>query len=187
MAKQINKNWALIERAGYTIQRKLHGNFPAERYEAITLRDSVAWQVGNASGWDACLCPPLTLDDLLTQSNAGTDLNKQTLRAVITAKNIGFGKLDAAQWLAAKHCSACGDCHGFLCIACASAIITPDLARECNGEEAWAAARKGGTLDKVMAEMIAATPALRAEVGRRALSALIPATPTATRRQAGRL
>lgn len=187
MAKQINKNWALIERAGYTIQRTLHGNFPAERYEAITLRDSVAWQVSNASGWDACVCLPLILDACLTQSNAGTDLNKQTLRAVITAKKIGFGKLDAAQWLAAKHCSACGDCHGYLCIACAKAIITPALARECNGEAAWAAARNGGKLDAAMATMIENTPALRAERERRALAALIPATPTATHRQGGRL
>lgn len=181
MAKQINKNWALIESAGYTIECTIGGGLFKQRYHVIPLRDSIAWQIGGASGFAQC-CP---LDLLAT--GYGCEIGKRALRPVARAKAAGFGNLDGAQWLAAKHCSACGDCHGFLCIACASAIITPDLARECNGEEAWAAARKGGTLDKVMAEMIAATPTLRAEVERRALAALTPATPTPTRRQSGRL
>lgn len=181
MAKTINNNWAFIESMGYTIQRTLTVNFPAQRYEAIPLSDSMAWQIGSASGWAASR----PLDHLAP--GRGSDLSKRALRTVTSAKAIGFGNLDGAQWRAGKHCSVCADCHGFLCLACAIAIITPELARKCNGEAAWAAARKGGALDRAMAEMIAATPALQGETERRALAALIPATPTATRRQSGRL
>ncbi|WP_426077228.1 hypothetical protein [Janthinobacterium sp. PSPC3-1] len=175
MAKKINKHWALIESMGYTIQRTLGGNFPAQRYEAVPLLDSVAWQIGSASGWAASR----PLDHLAP--GRGSDLSKRALRTVSHAKAIGFGNLDGAQWRARKHCSVCADCHGFLCLACATAIITPELARKCNGEAAWAAASKDGALDKAMAEMIAATPALRTEIERRALAALIPATPAARR------
>ncbi|OBV41650.1 hypothetical protein [Janthinobacterium psychrotolerans] len=175
MAKTKNKNWALIESMGYTIQRTLGGNFPAQRYEAVPLSDSIAWQIGSASGWAASR----PLDHL--GPSRGSDLSKWALRRVSRAKAIGFGKLDASQWLAGKHCSACADCHGFLCLACALAIITPELARECNGEPAWAAARKGGALDTAMSEMIAATPALRAERERLTLAALVPTAPTACR------
>ena len=176
MAKKINKNWALIESMGHTIQRTRDGgDWP------LPLLVSVSLQIGDASGW-ALFSPIGHLNHF-----RGIDVGKRALRPVNRAKAIGFGNLDGAQWFAAKHCSVCADCHGYLCLACATAIITPELARECNGEVAWAAARKGSALDKAMATMIAATPALRAEVERRALAAAIPATPTATRRQSGRL
>lgn len=171
MAKTINNNWAFIESVGYTIQRTLAVNFPAQRYEAVPLRESIAWQIGSACGWAASR----PLDHL--GRGYGADLSKRALRRVSRAKAIGFSNLDGAQWLAAKHCSDCADCYGFLCLACARAIITPELARECNGESAWAAARNGSTLDRAMAEMIAATPALQAEKERRALAALIPTRP----------
>ncbi|QYG06256.1 hypothetical protein [Janthinobacterium sp. PAMC25594] len=175
MAKKINENWALIESMGYTIQRTLGGDWP------VPLLVSVSLQIGDASGWASSY--------LIGRLNhfRGIDVSKRALRPVSRAKAIGFGNLDGAQWLAAKHCGDCADCYGFLCLACATSIITPELARECNGEVAWAAARKGSALDKAMATMIAATPALQAEIERRAFAALIPATPTATRRQSGRL
>ena len=184
MAKKINKNWALIEAMGYTIQRTLGGSFPLEKYEAFALCDSVSWQVGNAGGWAAC--QPL---DLLTLcgSDCGVDLSEQTLRPVIIAKNIGQGKLDAARWEALGRCSECANCHGWLCCGCATAAITPALARECNGEKAWAAARKGGKLDEAMATMIENTPALRAARERGALAAIIPETINTPRRLGGRL
>lgn len=176
MAKKINKNWALIESTGHTIQRTLDGgDWP------LPLLVSVSLQIGDASGW-ASSYPIGHLNHF-----RGIDVGKRALRPVSRAKLVGFGKLDGAQRHALKHCSLCAVCYCFLCNMCATAIITPELVRECNGEAAWAAARKGGTLDKAMAEMIAATPALRAEVERRALAELAPATPTPTRRQSGRL
>lgn len=180
MAKTINKNWALIESVGYTIQLAPSIS-PTQRCHTVPLPDSIAWQIGSASGWTQCR--PLDL----IGTGYGCETSKRALRPVSRAKDVGFGNLGGAQWLAAKHCSVCADCHGFLCRACAKAIITPALARECNGEAAWAAARNGGKLDAAMATMIENTPALRAERERRALAALIPASPTATRRQSGRL
>lgn len=184
MAKQINKNWALIESAGYTIQRGISDNWPAHRYEATPLAESIEWQIAcstHASKWHTLSA------NILRAHNPGADISKQTLRAVITAKNIGLGKLDTARWEALGRCSECANCHGWLCTYCAKAAITPALARECNGEAAWAAARNGGKLDAAMATMIENTPALRAERERRALAAAIPATPTPTRHQSGRL
>lgn len=177
MAKQINTNWALIESMGHTIQSStLGGEVP------IPLLVSVSLQIGDASGWVSSSYPISRLAPF-----QGIDVSERALRPVSRAKLDGFGKLDGAQRHAIKHCSLCAVCDCFLCLACAKAIITPALVRECNGEAAWAAARKGGALDRAMAEMIAATPALRAEVERRALAALTPATPTPTRRHAGRL
>lgn len=181
MAKTVNKHWALIESVGYTIQRGNDDNYPAQRFEVVPLRESVALQIDRA------------IDDVVAlfyrndTSTPGADLRRQALPPILRAKALGEGKLDGARWRALKHCSICADCHSFLCIMCATAIITPELVQECNGEAAWAAARKGGALDRAMAEMIATTPALQAERDRRALAALTPATPTATRRQSGRL
>ena len=185
MAKTINKNWALIESMGYTIQRALGGDFPAQKFEAVPLQESIEQQIYFASGDDGDQGP------LNNYNGPGADLSGPTLAALNSVSVSGHYQLEKELVTFSASCIFCHDfvrrSHGFYCHACAARACTPEIARACNAESAWAAARKGGDMDKAMAEIIAATPALRAEVGRRALAALIPATPTATRRQAKRL
>lgn len=180
MAKTINKNWALIESMDYTIEQGFGAMRPKKRCAAVPLRKSVARKINDETCDDA-------LEYICRSITPGADLRGQALLPIMRAAAHAEAKIDRLRQHALKHCGTCSDCHGFLCRACASAIITPELARERNGEAVWAAAGKGGALDKAMAEMIAATPALRMEIERRALAAAIPARPTPTRRQSGRL
>ena len=170
MAKQINKNWALIESAGYTIEQGIGAMRGKKRCNAVPLRKSFASRIDSETGDDY-------LERIYPSINPGADLRWQALFPIMHAAAHAEGKIDKLRQHALEHCGACSDRCGFLCLTCARAIITRELARECNGEAVWAAARKGSALDKAMATMIAATPALRAEVERRALTAIIPTTP----------
>lgn len=178
MAKQINKNWALIESAGYTIKQGDGAIRGKQRCNAVPLRKSFGDRIDLETGYDYFECVFVT---------PGADLRWQALPPLTQAVAHAEGKIKKLRQHALKHCAACSDCDGFLCIACASSIFTPELARERNGEAAWAAARKGSALDRAMDEIIAVTPALQAEIEQRVLAELIATTPTPTRRQVGRL
>ena len=182
MAKTINKNWALIESMGYTIQRALGGDFPAQKFEAVPLQESIEQQIDFASGDDGDQGP------LNNYNGPGADLSGPTLAALNSVSVSGHYQLEKELVTFSASCIFCHDfvrrSHGFYCHACATGACTPEIARACNGETAWAAAQSGDALDTAMAEIIEATPSIQTEIERRALSALIPA---ATRRQSGRL
>lgn len=185
MAKTINKHWALIESMGYTIQRTLGEDFPTQtqKFEAVPLQESIELKIAYAAGGD-CYYP-------VNYNGPGADLSGATLAALSSVRDSGHYRLAKELDTFRKSCIFCYciiECGGgFYCRDCATKACTPEIARACNGETAWAAAQSGGDMDKAMAEIIEATPAIQTEIERRALAALIPATPTATRRQAGRL
>lgn len=172
MATTINNHWALIESVGYTIQRGLGDNYPAQRFEAVPLHESIEREIAFAIG-----------EEITTPAGykcPGADLSERAFAAL--------ARVRTRQYLSILRENCCEDCcreycSGLLCIECATEMFTPESVRALNGEAAWAAARKGSALDGAMAEIIVATP----EIERLALAALIPATPTPTRRQSGRL
>lgn len=182
MAKAINKNWALIESMGYTIQRALGGDFPAQKFEAVPLQESIELKIAFAAGGNY----------YPTDYNGpGADLGLAPLAALNIVRNSGYYRLAKELDAFSASCIFCHcvrQCGGdFYCRDCATRACTPEITRACNGETKWAAAQRGDDMDKAMAEIIETTPAIQIEIERRALAACTPATPTATRRQSGRL
>ncbi|QYG06257.1 hypothetical protein [Janthinobacterium sp. PAMC25594] len=174
MAKTINKNWALIESMGYTIQQTFSYSNDTRRFVAVPLRECIEREIGGAIG-----------DEITTPAGykgPGADLSRRA----------GNALKSSCRFVQIRYKDCCNDLYGFhihglSCVECATALFTPEVVRALNGEAAWAAARKGSALDRAMAEIIATTPAIQAEIERRALAAILPATPTATRRPGGRL
>ncbi|WP_426057373.1 hypothetical protein [Janthinobacterium sp. PSPC2-1] len=203
MAKKINENWALIESMGYTIREECFRHYftavpgvPSANRLALGLwvflssqaRRSVessglaAWAAARKGGvLDRAMAT--MIED--TPALRAEQRRRNALAGVLVYVNEHWDFIKRTGWRGsdgqAPHVAALRHyMHTFM-------ILPFDAFGPLQEVEPWATAPRGSALDSALLAFIEATPALLAERERRALAAIIPATPTATRRQSGRL